>query len=88
MKTINFQFITDDRFCTNIKAEIRKLDDELKRKTKKAKLDLVFGPPCLLDFGDVKQYRINYSIPKVKWYTCNDIYQLVNSIQTVPYKVR
>lgn len=87
MKTIYFEQITDSRFSKNdILEELKQREKDIKEKLKDiAKIET--WNIYKIDRWDSIQYRQKYYIYKNTWITYNKIYEIVNSINAVPYKL-
>lgn len=87
MKIIYFEQITDNRFSKNdILEELRQREKDIKEKLKdiaRVETKNIYK----IDRWDSIQYRQKYYIYKNTWITYNTIYEIVNSINAVPYKL-
>lgn len=87
MKTIYFEQITDSRFSkTDILKQLQQREKDIKDKLKNfAKIET--WTIYKIDRWDSIQYRQKYYIYKNKWTTYNKVYEIVNSVHAVSYKL-
>lgn len=87
MRTLYFEQITDDRFDKDIYNLLENRVEKLKELLNIDGLEVNTSNIYEVDFDNNKQCRCEFYIKKnTRKLTWNDIYKIVNSIKSAPYR--
>lgn len=92
MRILHFTQVVDDRFDTDLENKIKNIEKEIRLKLEKYKgIFIETSNIYKVDFTDTKisnkQLRQDYYIKKsTREITWNDIYSIINSVKSVPYR--